>query len=151
MYFCNLKLNIMRLIKGLICLLAFILLVACRDKEEKLFVNTDSSAVSDELSNQHVTAFAEDSTGYIWIGTTRGLNRYNSQNFHQYIIMSTILPVFPLTASSACLSIQKTGCGWEQTMDCAIIRIRMSFTGWAVIRNMTSCTKYGKTLRGGYS
>ena len=74
----------MRLIKGLICLLAFILLVACRDKEEKLFVNIDSSAVSDELSNQHVTAFAEDSTGYIWIGTTRGLNRYNSQNFHQY-------------------------------------------------------------------
>ena len=37
-----------------------------------------------DLSNQRVTAFAEDAQGFMWIGTFRGLNSFNSHKFHQY-------------------------------------------------------------------
>ena len=48
------------------------------------FFNEKSMKVSPYLSNPNVTAFAEDSTGYMWIGTERGLNRYNAYEYHQY-------------------------------------------------------------------
>lgn len=58
-------------------------LCACsRPSEDRL---TETSPVkSDNISNQFVYDFAEDSTGQIWIGTFRGLNRYNSREFYQY-------------------------------------------------------------------
>ena len=85
MYFCKKITNsMMRLFKRRILLLTIILLGSCHNKENDIFINTESSVVSEVLSNQHVTAFAEDSIGYIWIGTERGLNRYDSQNFHHY-------------------------------------------------------------------
>lgn len=43
-----------------------------------------SPVKSDNISNQFVYDIAEDSTGQIWIGTFRGLNRYNSREFYQY-------------------------------------------------------------------
>lgn len=43
-----------------------------------------SVTVSDRLSNRHVTSISEDSLGFIWIGTERGLNRYDSKHYHQY-------------------------------------------------------------------
>lgn len=39
---------------------------------------------ADGLSNQFVYCFAEDTTGQIWIGTFRGLNRYNSREYFRY-------------------------------------------------------------------
>ncbi len=39
---------------------------------------------SDNISNQFVYDIAEDSTGQIWIGTFRGLNRFNSREYYQY-------------------------------------------------------------------
>ncbi|NLZ20216.1 MAG: response regulator [Bacteroidales bacterium] len=39
--------------------------------------------VAERLSNQRVNAFAEDADGHIWIGTARGLNKYNIHNFYQ--------------------------------------------------------------------
>ena len=33
------------------------------------------------LSNPQVTAITQDADGYIWFGTTRGLNRYNGTNY----------------------------------------------------------------------
>ena len=46
------------------------------------------------LSNQQVNAFAEDSKGRIWIGTFRGLNRYDGHDYYQYFCTndSTGLP-----------------------------------------------------------
>ena len=41
--------------------------------------------VSERLSNQRVNAFAEDADGHIWIGTFRGLNKYNIHEYHQYL------------------------------------------------------------------
>ena len=40
--------------------------------------------VTNNISNQRVNAFAEDAQGHIWIGTFRGLNKYNVHEFHQY-------------------------------------------------------------------
>lgn len=36
------------------------------------------------LSNPEVTCFAQDSTGHIWIGTARGLNRFNGATYTAY-------------------------------------------------------------------
>ena len=54
----------------------------------------DSPVITNQLSNQRVTGFAEDADGYIWISTFRGLNRYNGHDFHQYYCNddSTSLP-----------------------------------------------------------
>ena len=38
----------------------------------------------DALSNSKITAFAEDSDGYMWIGTRRGLNRYNGSVYKKF-------------------------------------------------------------------
>lgn len=43
-----------------------------------------SPIVSDNISNQYVTSFLEDELGFMWIGTYRGLNRFNSYDYHQY-------------------------------------------------------------------
>lgn len=51
-------------------------------REDKLA--GEAYMISDNISNQHVTCFAEDSTGYIWIGTSRGLNKYNGYTYKHY-------------------------------------------------------------------
>jgi signal transduction histidine kinase/ligand-binding sensor domain-containing protein len=38
----------------------------------------------DGLSNTFVTCMAQDSSGYIWIGTVEGLSRFDGQNFNNY-------------------------------------------------------------------
>ena len=65
------------------------ILVSCNGKPERIISRT---TVSDQLSSRQVTCFAEDSTGYIWVGTQRGLNRYNSDEFHQYFADDSGLP-----------------------------------------------------------
>ncbi len=40
--------------------------------------------ISTTLSNLRITSIAEDANGYIWFGTSRGLNRYNGDDLHQY-------------------------------------------------------------------
>ena len=50
-----------------------------RDKDE-----TQGFVVAQELSNCRVQCIAEDQTGQLWIGTFRGLNRYDGHEYHQY-------------------------------------------------------------------
>ena len=40
--------------------------------------------ISDRISNQMVSSFAEDDDGHVWIGTFRGLNKYDVHEYHQY-------------------------------------------------------------------
>ena len=42
--------------------------------------------VEDGLSNGYVTCIEKDSMGYIWIGTSNGINRYSGYDFRQYKI-----------------------------------------------------------------
>ncbi len=44
-------------------------------------LSIEQFAISDGLSNNHVTALFQDSRGYIWVGTTDGLNRYDGYEF----------------------------------------------------------------------
>ena len=46
--------------------------------------NIQYPLLADELSNQQVNAFAEDAQGHIWIGTFRGLNKYDAYEYQQY-------------------------------------------------------------------
>ena len=50
-----------------------------RDKDEE-----QSVVVAQELSNSRVQCIAEDRAGQLWIGTFRGLNRYDGHEYHQY-------------------------------------------------------------------
>ena len=43
-----------------------------------------STIVTSDLSNQKINALAEDAQGHIWMGTFRGLNKYNVYEYHQY-------------------------------------------------------------------
>lgn len=39
----------------------------------------------DGLSDNHVQCILRDQQGYLWVGTTNGLNRYDGYNFRQYL------------------------------------------------------------------
>ena len=52
---------------------------ANKDKDEE-----HDLVVANELSNSRVQCITEDADGYLWIGTFRGLNRYDGHEYHQY-------------------------------------------------------------------
>ena len=60
-----------------------------RDKDEE-----HGLVVAQELSNNRVQCIEEDASGQMWIGTFRGLNRYDGHEYHQYFCAddSTGLP-----------------------------------------------------------
>ncbi len=45
------------------------------------------------LSNNYISGIVQDSTGYIWIGTNRGLNRFDGRFFANYYTGSADLPM----------------------------------------------------------
>ncbi len=69
---------------------AFILLLASAcGKNDNAGLETnapsaESPVIASDLSNQQISSFAEDSQGHIWIGTFRGLNKFNVHEYHQY-------------------------------------------------------------------
>lgn len=72
----------MRLILICFCLSLF---MSCHKNESHVHIQkTINYSLSDNISNQHITAIAEDALGYIWLGTLRGLNRYNGYDYYQY-------------------------------------------------------------------
>ena len=73
---------------GLFCLVTAWLVMGCqqqdcqdssKDKEEE-----NALVLAQELSNSRVQCIAEDASGQLWIGTFRGLNRYDGHEYHQY-------------------------------------------------------------------
>ena len=48
----------------------------------------ETPVITNDISNQKVTSFAEDAQGHIWIGTFRGLNRFNVHEFQQHFCTS---------------------------------------------------------------
>ena len=47
-------------------------------------ISSASTEISDALSNDRITAITQDMQGHIWIGTFRGLNKFDSHAYHQY-------------------------------------------------------------------
>lgn len=57
--------------------------ISC-SRNERTVDDVSAPLRADNISNQFVYTIAEDSSGQIWIGTFRGLNRFNSRDFFQY-------------------------------------------------------------------
>lgn len=68
----------------LICLCAISILVWGNSKSNSDLAIRNSMTISNNISNQYVSSFAEDEFGHIWIGTNRGLNKFNINEYHQY-------------------------------------------------------------------
>ncbi len=69
----------------LLPLLAFFCLTACNSGQTERKAPDNSLVISNDISNQQVNSFAEDQFGHIWIGTQRGVNRYNGHEYQQYL------------------------------------------------------------------
>ena len=55
--------------------------------------STDTPIITNDLSNQKVTSIEEDAFGHIWIGTFRGLNRFNVHEYQQHFCTSSELTI----------------------------------------------------------
>jgi len=49
--------------------------------DAQIYIKTKSISTDDGLSDKRVTCFFKDKTGFIWIGTKNGLNRYDGHSF----------------------------------------------------------------------
>lgn len=63
-------------------------LICCSDfngREDETYISdkNENKPYMKHLSNQNVIAFAQDKNGVIWIGTSRGLNRFDGSSFLQ--------------------------------------------------------------------
>ena len=65
----------------------------CRQDTDKDKDEEHSLVVAQELSNSRVQCIAEDATGQLWIGTFRGLNRYDGHEYHQYFCSEDSLTI----------------------------------------------------------
>lgn len=70
------------------CIACSALMLACQ-RQGTANANLDKDeehdlVVAQELSNTRVQCIAEDAAGQLWIGTFRGLNRYDGHEYHQY-------------------------------------------------------------------
>lgn len=69
-------------------LFLFLVLFATKAKdpvnEENLLYASANTTISNQVSNLNIKAFCQDSLGYMWIATPRGLNRYNGYEYVVY-------------------------------------------------------------------
>ena len=75
----------MRTFRYILCALSVALTAACTEVGiDTCYSDPESPIIANSISNQRISSFAEDEHGHIWIGTFRGLNRFNVHEFHQY-------------------------------------------------------------------
>lgn len=69
-------------------------IASCSTHEHEFQRQTiDTPIITNDISNQKVTSFAEDAHGHIWIGTFRGLNRFNVHEYQQHFCTSSELTI----------------------------------------------------------
>lgn len=74
--------------------LAVILATACQQKEQTEINDANGEkelVLSNHISNKKVKSICEDQYGQIWIGTFRGLNKYDGSKYHQYFCVDDSL------------------------------------------------------------
>lgn len=74
-------------------LLFFIVLMHSQWERLVSEVERQSPLVTNDISNQQITAFGEDGKGHIWIGTFRGLNKFSVNEYHQYFCTDDSLDI----------------------------------------------------------
>ncbi|HAT62916.1 MAG TPA: hypothetical protein DCS83_10345, partial [Prevotella sp.] len=83
-----------KITKQLIILFILLSCVSCYTKDDNCKIDQDAEnnlVISKDLSNSRIQCIAQDSSGYIWIGTFRGLNRYDGHQYHQYFCTTNSL------------------------------------------------------------
>jgi len=78
----------------LLLVLAVILTSACQREEQTAINDTNAEkevVLSTHISNKKVNGICEDQYGQIWIGTFRGLNKYDGTKYHQYFCVDDSL------------------------------------------------------------
>jgi len=67
-------------------LLLFTILISLLNQPsaQKVIIPATKWSVEDGLPTNNITALYEDSKGYLWVGTTEGLVRYNGASFEQF-------------------------------------------------------------------
>lgn len=91
-YFCQ-TINHMKIILRLFfCLFG---LYSCSQTEtnDKPKDNEQNTIITNDISNQQITAWGEDEKGHIWIGTFRGLNKFSIHEYHQYFCTDDSLDI----------------------------------------------------------
>ncbi len=74
-----------------------VLVISCLSvaDAQQVRLSYEQYTINDGLSNSHITTLFQDSRGYIWIGTSDGLNRYDGYGFdvfrHHPLADSTIV------------------------------------------------------------
>ncbi len=68
-----------------------IFIISIRESSSQSFpeLQFEHITVKDGLSNNNVTSIVEDKQGFIWVGTSNGLNRYDGYRFKQYYHSNT--------------------------------------------------------------
>lgn len=75
----------MKAVVNLLALILCLLLTGCSTKTESRPDSSDEMTRIDySISNLKVQSIAEDRFGHIWIGTLRGLNKYNGYQYQQF-------------------------------------------------------------------
>ncbi|CAA9469316.1 MAG: Sensor histidine kinase [uncultured Segetibacter sp.] len=69
------KLHLAHIVYGIL----FVLITLISDAQ--IYIKTKSIGTDEGLSDKRVTCFFKDKTGFIWIGTKNGLNRYDGHSF----------------------------------------------------------------------
>lgn len=85
------NLPIMRHILSIFIFSLAIILGSCSNEAQdyESSIGADAIKTSGTLSNQRIQAITQDSLGYIWFGTYRGLNRFNGHEMQQYFCDDT--------------------------------------------------------------
>lgn len=127
-------------------LLLIILLYSCSVEESTKPTQSDilSPVITPDISNQQVNAFAEDAQGHIWIGTFRGLNKYNAHEYHQYFCTDDSLSL-PDNQVQALLKDKKESYGFPPSTVYVCIPMKILLKGYHFIAAATemesNCSK----------
>lgn len=86
-----------------------IIAVSCsmNKNESPELLELENEIVSPELTHSHITSFAEDKWGHIWVGTSHGLNKSTVSGYHQYLASKDSLTIDDNHISSLLCDSQK--------------------------------------------
>ncbi|SHL96913.1 sensor histidine kinase [Chitinophaga sp. CF418] len=94
-------------------LLAILLFISLSANGQAYNINIKSWGVEDGLSDRQVNNICEDSFGFIWLCTSKGLNRFDGYNFKVYNAEKNILPFDNLSG----MVLDNNGCFWIMGSD----------------------------------
>ncbi|MBC7913977.1 MAG: response regulator [Pyrinomonadaceae bacterium] len=139
----------MKLIYKEICsfFLVFFLLLQTNVFAQEKGLNFEHVTVDDGLTQNSVFSIAEDSRGYMWFGTTLGLNKFDSRNIKNYKIPPSATGNIIQSGFTTDLFTDSRNTLWASTLDGLLeympatnsFKKHMSFSGKALSSNQIKC------------